>query len=39
MSAKADTALQHLEDFLGGQPMGNGGCQDHAAAIEALSQG
>jgi phosphoglycerate dehydrogenase-like enzyme len=40
MSAKADTALHQLEEFLsGGQSTGNGGCQDHAAAIEALRQG
>jgi phosphoglycerate dehydrogenase-like enzyme len=39
MSAKADTALHQLEDFLSGrQPMGNGGYRDHAAAIEALRQ-
>jgi hypothetical protein len=40
MSAKADIALHQLEDFLsGGQPLGNGGRKDQAAAIEALRQG
>jgi hypothetical protein len=40
MSAKADTALHQLEDFLsGGQPIDNGGHRDQAAAFEVLRRG